>query len=185
MSKRIHLAKLHALFLIYTPAISTANLSCPTTNQIQHREYLRKEKSTAGQITVIEDMDNRLRATAVPFTPHDVQNSPRLSDASTYSALLSDRTVNMSVRSTDSQSETTNVDDCAFCASIGQLLVCCQSSSSPHPRPCRSCAEVAQLFAIENQKHEEEASALRTRIERLETESPKEKYLRLCEEKSA
>ena len=125
-------------------------------------------------------MDNRLRATAAPSTPHDVRNSPRLSEASTYSGLLSDRTADMSVRSTDSQFKTTGLDDCTFCASIGHLLVCCRSSNALQ---CPLCVEVGEVFAKEDQKYEE-ASALRDRVERLETESP-EKYERLYEEKSA
>ena len=87
----------------------------------------------------------------------------------------------MSVRSTDSQPETTGLDDCTFCASISHLLICCRSSNALQ---CPLCAEVAEVFAKEDQKHEE-ASALRNRVERLETESPEEKYERLYEKKSA
>jgi hypothetical protein len=112
-------------------------------------------------------MDNRLRATAAPFTPHEVQNSPRPSNASTYSETLSDGTANLSLCSTDSQLDTTSVNDCALCASIGYRLMCCQPPNTP---PCPRCAEVTRLFAKDDQKHAEEVSALRGKVERLNQE---------------
>jgi antitoxin component HigA of HigAB toxin-antitoxin module len=45
--------------------------------------------------------------------------------------------------------------------------------------------EVGQLFAQKNQEHEDEVVALQARVKQLETESPEEKYHRLCIEKNA
>jgi hypothetical protein len=148
-----------------------------------------------------ESMDNRLRATATAFTPHIVAGTrPSLeryqptsyssystaaaSDVSTYSE-SSDRMTDMSIRTTDSQpNTTTSINDCALCISLGQILDCCASATGPRPRPCSHCAEVGRLIAQEKRKHDDAVIALQARMKQLETVSPEEKYERLCIEKN-
>jgi hypothetical protein len=147
-------------------------------------------------------MNNRLRATATAFTPQIIAGTrPSLegfqptpyssystaaaSDVSTYSE-SSDRTTDMSILTTDSQpNTTTNTIDCDLCTSLGQILDYCASNTGPHSQPCSHCAEVSQLFAYEKRKHDDKVIGLQARLKQLETESPEEKYERLCAGKNA
>jgi len=72
--------------------------------------------------------------------------------------------------------------NCTFCASLGQRLQCCQATTLSHP--CPHCDELSQLFTRKTNEHKDEIATLHDKLQRLEEESPEQKFTRLCGEKN-
>ncbi|KAI4683769.1 uncharacterized protein J4E84_006607 [Alternaria hordeiaustralica] len=146
------------------------------------------------------DMANRLRATAATFTPLASQSdakSPHHDERQTYIT-----SKNPNSLSPDAQADETpgssNVEvadeselkvaeretkiDCTFCASLGQPLQCCQALTLSHP--CPHCDDLSQLFTRKTNEHKDEIATLHDKLQRLEEESPEQKFTRLCGEKN-
>ncbi|KAI4652074.1 hypothetical protein J4E93_002271 [Alternaria ventricosa] len=146
------------------------------------------------------DIVNRLRATAVTFTPLASQSDAK-------SSHNDERQTNITSKSSsflfpDAQTDETpgssNVKvadgselkvaereiklDCTFCASLGQPLQCCQSPTASHP--CPHCDELSQLFTRKTDEHKDELATLHDKLQRLEEETPEQKFTRLCSEKN-
>jgi hypothetical protein len=161
-------------------------------NLVHHKHITPRIRLLAHRLSTVADHEmsqsqrsesigNRLRATATAFTLQTVAGTrPSLernqhtsyssystvasSDISTYSE-SSDRTTHMSIRSTDSQPNTTiSIINCDLCASLDQILDCCASNTGPHSRPCSRCAKVSQLFAYEKREHDYTVITLQARV---------------------
>ncbi|KAI4704767.1 hypothetical protein J4E89_009644 [Alternaria sp. Ai002NY15] len=141
---------------------------------------------------------NHLRATAATFTPlasksdaksphNDItyKSSSSLSPHAQADETPGSPNVKVNVGADGSKPQVAEREtkiDCTFCASLGQPLQCCQAPSLSHP--CPHCDELSQLFNRKTDEHKDEIATLHDKLQRLEEESPEQKFTRLCGEKN-
>ena len=146
---------------------------------------------------------NHLRATAATFTPlaskcdaKSSHNDKRQTDITCKSSSslsphaqadetpgISNVKVNVGADGSELKvAERETKIDCTFCGSLDQPLQCCRTLTLLHP--CPHCDELSQLFTHKTEEHKDELATLHDKLQRLEEESPGQKFTRLCVEKN-